>query len=820
MEKTKQNNQAAGHKNPAIPAKGLNSQTDEAGKARDALTYEQRMRPLWTTFRNIHLVVFLIFVCAIVQMFVLWRVCNTGMKTAASMEHQGLPTLNGLASLQENLAIYRLNAYEYLFAQQGEKAGKAKAVQDIATQIRGELKNIKTLLPEGEGQQLASSLENAFADLDAEYRKVQGSEDSDFAAAMRMMDQDIPPLTERVNAAADAFSDYGYHFFGGQANATFDSFGWIKKNAILFGSANILVAFGAVIFVLLAARRSRAQLLQTMAQVEERTGELAESQSLYHSLVDQLPAGVFRKDAEGRFVFVNSWYCRIKGMMPEQILGKTPQELAAGEFAKHPDAAKEISLAIQGANNHKWIMETGKRVDVEEQYAGADGKMQFWQVVKTPVFGADGKIIGSQGIFFDITEREQVGAELARERNLLRTLIDHLPDAIYAKDVEARKIMVNPADLKNIGCKAEAEAIGKNDFDFFPKKIAEAFFADDKTVIQTGQPLINREEKFVNPAGETRWLLSSKIPLRDAAGNIIGLVGVGRDITGIKEAEAQLKQAHKQLLETSRQAGMAEVATNVLHNVGNVLNSVNVSATLVVDSVKKSKAANLAKVVAMLREHEHDLGTFITSDAKGKQLPAYLDQLSELLVADQKAIVQELDLLVKNIEHIKDIVTMQQSYARVSGVKETINLRELVEDSLRMNIGALDRHRVEVICEFEDVPLINVDKHKVLQILVNLIRNSKHACQDSERADKQLTVRVFHDDDRIKISVADNGVGISPENLTRIFNHGFTTRKDGHGFGLHSGALAAKEMGGSLTVHSAGTGRGATFVLELPIQPG
>jgi signal transduction histidine kinase len=144
----------------------------------------------------------------------------------------------------------------------------------------------------------------------------------------------------------------------------------------------------------------------------------------------------------------------------------------------------------------------------------------------------------------------------------------------------------------------------------------------------------------------------------------------------------------------------------------------------------------------------------------------------------------------------------------------------LVEDSLRMNDGALIRHRVEVIREFENVPPMNVDKHKVLQILVNLVRNAKYACDESARADKRLTVRVANGDDWVKISVVDNGVGIPPDNLVRIFNHGFTTRKDGHGFGLHSGALAAKEMGGSLTAHSDGLGKGATFTLLLPSQPG
>jgi signal transduction histidine kinase len=133
-----------------------------------------------------------------------------------------------------------------------------------------------------------------------------------------------------------------------------------------------------------------------------------------------------------------------------------------------------------------------------------------------------------------------------------------------------------------------------------------------------------------------------------------------------------------------------------------------------------------------------------------------------------------------------------------------------------MNEAALSRHEVEVIREFGNVPPLNVEKHKILQILVNLLRNAKYACDDSERADKRLTVRVANGGSRIKVSVIDNGVGIAPENLTRIFNYGFTTRKGGHGFGLHGGALAAKEMGGSLTAHSDGPGQGAEFTLELP----
>jgi signal transduction histidine kinase len=276
----------------------------------------------------------------------------------------------------------------------------------------------------------------------------------------------------------------------------------------------------------------------------------------------------------------------------------------------------------------------------------------------------------------------------------------------------------------------------------------------------------------------------------------------------------------KELLETSRQAGMAEVATAVLHNVGNVLTSVNVSSSLMADKIKHSKVASLAKAVGLLQQHEADLGTFLTNDPKGKQLPSFLAALSNALLGEQHAVLEEIQLLQKNIDHIKEIVAMQQSYARVAGVSEPLDPKDLVEDAIRMNAGAFERHEVRIVREYDPkLPEITAEKHKVLQILVNLLQNAKYACDESDQPVKQITVRVTNGNARIKLSVIDNGIGIPPENLTRIFNHGFTTRKTGHGFGLHSGALAAREMGGTLLADSEGPARGARFTLELPLSP-
>lgn len=288
----------------------------------------------------------------------------------------------------------------------------------------------------------------------------------------------------------------------------------------------------------------------------------------------------------------------------------------------------------------------------------------------------------------------------------------------------------------------------------------------------------------------------------------------------VMERTMELEKLHKELMGASRKAGMAEVATSVLHNVGNVLNSINVSTTLVQDTLTNSKTKNLARLAGLVGEHRDHLPEFFASDPKAAQVPVYLDFLAGELSRESQLMITELQLTRKNIDHVKDIVSMQQSYAKYSGVVEKVNPVDLVEDAVRMNDAALRRHEVGLVRDFAPtIKNITAEKQKILQILINLIRNAKYACAESNRADKLVTLVLRSEKDRVRFQVVDNGVGIPPENMERIFNHGFTTRETGHGFGLHSGALAAHEMGGTLTAHSDGPGTGACFTLELPIEP-
>jgi two-component system NtrC family sensor kinase len=276
-----------------------------------------------------------------------------------------------------------------------------------------------------------------------------------------------------------------------------------------------------------------------------------------------------------------------------------------------------------------------------------------------------------------------------------------------------------------------------------------------------------------------------------------------------ERAHTELAEAQQRLMEASRLSGMAEIATGVLHNVGNVLNSVNVSTNLISDRLRQSKLAGLNKA---------DTEAFLSHDPKGKLLPSYLIHLADHWTGEQAVLLDELTLLSKNVQHIKDIVATQQSYATVSGIVESLPAANLLEDAIQMNAAGIEGIQIKVIRDYDAALRVTVDLHKTLQILVNLLRNARHALNEAgSGVEKQLRLAIKpHGPRKVRITVQDNGVGIKTENLTRIFSHGFTTKKNGHGFGLHLSALAAQEMGGSLTAQSDGPGTGATFILDLP----
>lgn len=264
---------------------------------------------------------------------------------------------------------------------------------------------------------------------------------------------------------------------------------------------------------------------------------------------------------------------------------------------------------------------------------------------------------------------------------------------------------------------------------------------------------------------------------------------------------------------------MAEVAASVLHNVGNVLNSISVSATIVNDKVNKSKLDGLTDLSELLTKHTHDLSTFISQDSKGSQIPDYLKMLSSYWEAEKSVLSNETETLKKNIDHVKSIIAMQQELSKSEGFEQLTSLKEILDESLM--IAGLDTNANGIIVEKKYASLhpILVDKVKLLQILVNLLRNAKDSLVHSTNQSKKITLETGTiSNEELFVQVSDNGLGILSKNLTKIFGYGFTTKKEGHGFGLHSSAIAANDMGGSLKAKSSGENMGATFTLALPYR--
>ena len=376
-------------------------------------------------------------------------------------------------------------------------------------------------------------------------------------------------------------------------------------------------------------------------------------------------------------------------------------------------------------------------------------------------------------------------------------------------------LYLNSAGREMLGLTAEANISDVHLIDFLSNGQGVTL-AEKLARVQHGCPWFG-ESDIVAQTGR-RVPVSEQIMAHAACGGKAAYLSiVARDITERKSAEAELGKTHKELLEASRQAGVAEVATGVLHNVGNALTSINVASTCMATSLRNSNAGTLSKVVALFRQHESDLGRFLSSDPKGKLIPGYLGQLSERLIKEQESVLAELAQLQKSVEHIKSIVSIQQNLAKQCSRIEILKVSDLVEDALRMNARGVSSDDIQITQEIDVGLFVRGEKHKLLQILVNLVRNAKQACDAVESKEKKLSIHARNGNQCVRITVSDTGIGIPTENLNRIFTHGFTTKKDGHGFGLHSGALAAKEMGGALVAQSDGPGKGASFTIELPV---
>lgn len=359
---------------------------------------------------------------------------------------------------------------------------------------------------------------------------------------------------------------------------------------------------------------------------------------------------------------------------------------------------------------------------------------------------------------------------------------------------------------------------------FEPMEFPGSTPVSDAVNLALQRPVECRYEPIIAVEDDQTFYLLDLFPLLNEQCRSLSsaLVDLKRQQEARRQAESERERLHHRLVALSRQSGMAEIATGVLHNVGNVLNSVNVSANTIANRMQQSRLPNFGKVLDMFTEHAQNLGDFLTYDEKGIKLPGYLGKLYEALCTEQQQIGDELESLVRSVEHIKHIVTAQQSHAKVTVTNEKLQLEDLIEDAIAMNRNSLDRHGIRIERQFGNLPILLADRHMVLQIMVNLISNAKKAMSTRPVNDRLITISTHTVENAgkqyVNLTVTDNGVGIGPDELEKIFTRGFTTSKDGHGFGLHNSANNAAMMKGALTASSRGMGCGASFTLSLPLN--
>jgi PAS domain S-box-containing protein len=524
---------------------------------------------------------------------------------------------------------------------------------------------------------------------------------------------------------------------------------------------------------------------------------LRESEEKFRQLADHITDAFWIRSPDMKTVhLVTAGYEKIWGR-PAASMYAHPEKWVD---AMIPEDREHVLAAYAG------LMGGEPQLSVEYRIARPDGTIRWVHARGFQVRDAAGKLVRLAGIVSDITERKQ--ADLAQAR--FAAIMEMTTDFVCVADPHGGVLYINRAGRRMMGFDEHEDVTGTSIADYH---------ADQSVPVAAREGVWSGESMFVSREGRQFPLAQVVLAHKGPDGKVDFVATTGQDLTERKKADAALEEANRLVRDGFRQAGMAEVATSVLHNVGNVLNSVNVSCSVISDQVRKLHIGSVAKIAELLGEHADDLAPFLTTHPIGQKLPGFFGKLAHRLSAEQTEILRELLSLDQNIEHIKDVIDVQQSYARdIGGLHETLPFEGLVEDALRINGGALVRHRIEVIRDYGEVPPVPMEKHKVIQILVNLIRNAKHALNDGGREQKRLAIGVARHNGGVAVTVTDNGVGIAPENISRIFAHGFTTKKDGHGFGLHSGALAAREMGGSLVAHSDGPGCGATFTLLLPVS--
>ncbi|MEW6304147.1 MAG: PAS domain S-box protein [Verrucomicrobiota bacterium] len=495
---------------------------------------------------------------------------------------------------------------------------------------------------------------------------------------------------------------------------------------------------------------------------------LRNSEILYHSLVENLPQNIFRKDLEERFTFANKKFCQTLGKPLNEIVGKTDFDFFPPE------------LATKYRRDDRRIIESGEVFETVEAYLTSSHEKAYVQVVKTPLYDANGKPCGIQGIFWDVTERKKIEEQLAFERDLLRALLDNVPDRVFFKDTNCRFLKCSLALAKRLGLQDPEQVVGKTDFDFHPEAQAREYYEDEQRIILTGQPLINKVERQISVEGNEIWASVTKVPLRNRSGTVTGIIGISRDITALIRAEKELSVARDAALETARLK--SEFLATMSHEIRTPMNGIIGMTELLFDTD--------------LTSEQRDFAETIRSSA---------------------------DALLNIINDILDFSKIEAGKLKLE--KIGFDIRETIESVVELLAQRAQSKGIEMVSHvLENVPTGVVgDPGRLRQILINLVGN---AVKFTDRGEVVVRVQKENESDThvvLNITVTDTGIGIAPEVQAQIFQaftqaDGSTTRKyGGTGLGLAISKQLIELMGGVVGVQSQ-LGKGSTFWFRLRLE--
>ncbi|MDY7030692.1 MAG: PAS domain S-box protein, partial [Thermodesulfobacteriota bacterium] len=585
-----------------------------------------------------------------------------------------------------------------------------------------------------------------------------------------------------------------------------------RKIEIIDNEGNILPVELSAETTEYEGRKAFLFVLRDIAGQKRRVADLQKSEARYRSIIENIEDGYFELDISGNLTFSNESACRLLGYTREEMMGVNYRQYSDHEAIKRMyEAGNKTFRTGEPVKSFNW------------EVIGKDGTKRQVETSLSLIKGPDGESIGFRGIVRDITERKQAKEDLLRAQQEKIALIEQTTEAILSVGMDGKVETANPAAESLFGrSQSELQKVLIGSILASSPVIHVIHTSIDTSIHDRDFNQDFNEEKIRDLEAEVYQPDGTRIPVRlnaavrkDDQGNTGGLIMAISDIR-------EQKKMQRQLLDMAHQSGMAEIATGVLHNINNVLTSVGISSELLQESLEASRITGLEKAIGLIEQHPHDLGHFITDDPKGKLLPEYLRKVTAALAEERKDNLDRANKLIGYVEQVKKLVSTQQSYARTVGLMEKVDPGEILDDVIAMHAGAFQRYNIDVVRDYKDVPYITVDRQKLMQALLNLVKNAFEALLDVKDNRKfvlnlKIDTRHLGENRTLIISIRDNGVGIPEEKKDRIFEYGFSHKKHGSGFGLHTTGLAVKDIGGRISVQSDGLGKGAEFVVELPL---